>query len=599
MLLTNWKKAGVLLIGVFTAVALFSDRRARESGAALALEVREARALWEASGYPETYFWERARALGIAGAVLRTEPLGRHLRSGEVLRFSTGEIEKLRATGVAAPQAPLKPDALWMKDDALFARLMGWARAHGIALSAQRYGDMHVVEPPGGMKPEALSVGYDPAVADAVSRQGLTPVYFVVSEPELRLARGAGGPAALLIPPGYGVPETSPGPRGPVPETTPGRAPAWVAERLADRSLWLAFLKTEGGTDGRRVRVAFLQGVGGPSPRMLTAGEIPPGAGLATLLREISGGGNRLVVAHLDPSLGIEENLGWLRSLLKGMRSGGYPPTLPSGLHEARRVSAGEWGARFSLGSLLTVIGPLLALRWGLKVLRSMHRAGRLPEAAPFREAVSALAAAAGAGAALGLGAYALLAVAAWRLEATSLCWGPAAPATTLLLASMAMFLPEAGDLPRLIRRPWVPLSRALPVLAVAALLLSPPGWLRRWGPEGWLECLAAWRPAWWWAASRWRELFVGYPCLFVGLCVYFQRLDAGGAAVSRGAPADPRIWLLFGMFALLGLAEVLAGARTPFELALLHTGTCAALGVALGLVVLAGRGAVRYRLRT
>ena len=72
-----------------------------------------------ANAYPANIFWERARAMGIVGAVLRTERLGPFLRSGEVLRFDASEIEKLRATGVAAHDAPLAPGALWVKGEAL------------------------------------------------------------------------------------------------------------------------------------------------------------------------------------------------------------------------------------------------------------------------------------------------------------------------------------------------------------------------------------------------------------------------------------------------------------------------------------------------
>jgi len=602
LLLTNRIVALLLLLGLFTAFALQADRRGREYGGALAIDVEAARALCLQSGYPEDYFWERARTIGVVGAVLRPEPLAGYMKSGKVHRYTEAEIVKLRATGVASPEAPLRPGVLWIEDDDFMARLSDALSAHDIPFKRRRYQRMHVLELGPGLpkdfEPGELSAGYDPVAAKMIAAHGLVPVYRVESEADLRLALATSGTAVLQISPGLPSPERIDLSR--------------LSEGLRSRDLWVAFVKNANGA-GRRIRAFVTRGIAGPLTRVLTSGELPAGAGLSRLLREISGCGNRLIVTHLDASRGLEGALDELRTVLKGMRQAGYHQSLPTRSREVRRVPPGEWFLRFALGFLLTVAGPILAMRIGLQVLRWARRSGRLPEAAPFLEVALGMIAIGGVGAAVGLTAYSLLAVGVWRLEATFLAWGHGAAAVTLCAAFLALFIPDVEDLFRRRRMPSPPGSRGQGpegrrrkaavaaslrygmVLAGVALLLFTPGWLRHWGPEAWLERIAAWQPAWWWVGGRWRELLVGYPCMFVGLCVYYGWMNPSQGRAGTGR--DPRLWLLFGMFAPVGLAEVLARAQTPFEMALLHTTHCAAAGLFLGLLLFGATNFLRVRI--
>lgn len=574
LFLSNWVRGVVLLLGAITAVCLFSDIRARQRGAAPALEYDEVRAVCGRSSYPESYFLEMARTMGVAGAVLRPEPLDVYLRSGEVLRFTDAEIRKLRATGVAEDAAPLSPDSLWVKDAALFERLRRSARASGTVLSVRRYGDMRVVEPPKGTAPGSLSAGFDPGLAAAIARSGLLPVFRVGSTRDFLLVPSEPRPAALLVSPEAGAPSSG--------------APA-LAQELGERGLWLA-LEGGGGTEARSLRAALLRSLSSPLERVVAAGEMPVAGGIGALLRQAVGEGRRLLVLRLDAGSGLDANREALRGLLRRMRERGYSQDLQPELRGARPLSAGALWVRLVVGFLLAVFGPILALRQGLKALRSLGPGKRLPEASPFLEALTASAVTAAVCAGMGLAAYAMLSVGAWRLDAAPIAWGAWGGALTLLISSAALYFPEPRELRRLARRPWGPLAKAAALTAAAFLILLAPAALEERGPASWLRALSAWQPFWWWAVDRWRELLIGYPCLFVGFCLHLRRIGPGHPRKSE--PGDPRPWLLLGLFAPMGLIQVLARARIPFEEALAQSLYVAAAGTGAGLLLLAARHA-------
>ncbi|HVE12118.1 MAG TPA: hypothetical protein VNI01_01870, partial [Elusimicrobiota bacterium] len=89
---------------------------------------------------------------------------------------------------------------------------------------------------------------------------------------------------------------------------------------------------------------------------------------------------------------------------------------------------------------------------------------------------------------------------------------------------------------------------------------------------------------------GRWPEALIGYPALWLGLWSQYRRLDAADSG--RSAGADPRPWILLGLFGPAGTAQAVALARGPLLEAVARGGAALAMGSALGLAAaLAGAG--------
>lgn len=589
LLIRYWRGAVLWALAAFTGLTLGAQWRGRERTAAVLLDAREVRALCSAEGYPESSFWERARAMGVAGVLLRPVTLGEHLASGEVLRFGPEEIEKLKATGVAARDAPLKAGALWVRDPRLVRALEESADAHGVDLYSERHGRMHVVELKGIERPDAFPVGYDLDAHRPIAGKGLIPVYFVRSGPELALAlsheapaglgtvadkAGGGGaaPAAFLVGPGYEHPAT-----GSLSE---------LRERLGHRRGWL--LLADGSAEGlgslspaRRARL--LPGLGLSRSRILAAGELAPDAGLAGALAQAEAG--RPVMLARLPEKGLEAGLDGLRLVLRSLRERGFAPRFPESLHEARPVEREERWARLALALILTAAGPILAVRTAVRALRRFL--GRVPEAAPFLEAAAGLGAAFVVQAGAGLAVHALRDFPAWRLGAGSPWWGAAGEGAALAAAFAALYFPRPREFLDQVRSPGGGRALASAALAAAAAALLWQGWPG--DPQDWLGPFAARRPDLWWVPGRWREWLVGWPCLFAGLCLLVRRLSA-----APGEVPSPRGWLLAGMLAPVGMAGHLGGAGVPFDAALAQAAWCVLAGAPAGLLILVLAGLTR-----
>jgi len=555
-LVKNWRKAAVLLLALFTVWTLAYDRYGRRC--ALILDSREVRSLC-GKGYSEKDFWERVRTMGAAGALLYPQSLEDLIESGSILRYTKSEIEKLKATKVAADEAPLIPGSLWIRSPGMVARLRIAADAAGIALILKEYEGQTVVTLPDGVGPASVSGGYDPERTRLIAGEGLIPVFHAGTVPELLMSAGE---KSLTLVDGAGFDSTSDGRR------TPG---------VFKKSHGLAF----GKGMARGERAAFLRDhVGEARPAfLLSAGESPVGGGAAGFIRESAGRGNTLVIARLDLKKGVEENLTALRETLRALRRKGFTPGLESWTSGPRGVSPIEWIIRFVLGLILTVAVPIFSLRGGVLILREMQSAGRLPQASPYREAILAGGVAVAVALCGGAAAYALMSTVPWRVGATVLRWGGWAAGTTFALSWLALYDPDPKALSGFFRKPVGRPSEirvAIPVVA-ATLLLFSPGWLESWGPRAWLESFAS--GGFWWLGSRWKEWLVGYPCLFVGLAVFFER---------KNLPSrhDPRGWLLLAMFAPVGLAEWAASARMPFSTLLIQTLISASAGMAIGVFI-------------
>ncbi|MFA5139578.1 MAG: hypothetical protein WC728_10135 [Elusimicrobiota bacterium] len=591
LLSRGWAKTAGLLFAGFVVLGLWRDIRGRERTVAFLIDHREVRALCSVERIPESEFLERARRMGVGAVLLRPQDLDRFFRSGDLLRAS----------------GPLKGHAFWARDPGVLERLRVAARYHDFELQEEEFGGLRSVALPEGVEPQSLSIGYDPQDAARISARELIPAYYVETGPDLLLAQERGLPAMFVIAPGYRHPRQ-------------GGLPL-LRDALQKGGAWAVFANAAGlepdgvpamdsiGNAEREERSSFLDGMGSLA-RVLTAGELPADSSLAAGLGQAQGRGNGVLLLHLVRGRSVEENLSSLRRLIRQMRGAGVSSGIPAGPREARSLSAVEWWARFLLAGIVTVGGPLLAMRQGIRVVRGMHRAGRLPIASPLLEVLSGTWAAVGVSLLSGLAAYALLSAGAWRLGASLFGWGLWAPGVTLLFTLAGLYVPDAEELAALrrarsgssapqdggvllsLRRriasgPKGQSVRLACLLLFTALVFFAPHWLERFGPRAWAAWGAAREPAWWWAVDRWREWAVGTPCLFVGLWIFVERLKKSPADLGR---QDPRPWLLLGMFSPIGLADALARAQTPFEDVVLQTLSGLVVGTLIGLALLASR---------
>lgn len=589
MLIRHWKKTVFVLLALFTGVTLLGDRRSREASLAPLVDFGELSAVCGPNADGVDNCLERARIMGVRGALVRPEGFDKLLRSGDILRFTDQELVKLKKTGVAAEAAPLEPNTIWMRERKVLDRVVTALDARGVRAESRRYGKMHVIALPRELQAESLSAGYDSEVVERVSAAGLLPFFYAPTGPDLLLAESQRVTGSFMPAPGYRHPESG---------------LSRLREALRDGRTWVVFPDSDvlgragiaprdsiGESPGWE-RASFLEGAGGAVDRALLAGELSPDAGRPAVLSRIEGKGHRVLLFHMDRGRAEDESFAALRRLIKPLADGGLSLDLPSGLRSARGLARSEGFLRYAAAFLLFAVGPLIALRYGVDMLRSQAEAGRLPVASPIREALLAAGVIACAAAAAGLASYALLSGDAWRLGATaSSGWMRLAPLLTLAVAAAGLYLPDAPSA----SRDWLGSLRmsALPHLAAgaaaAALILNPDA-LEALGPRGWLESIAAWRPSLWWVPERWREWLVGTPCLFVGLCVLFESLRGDDGSTERGAPGEPRPWLLLGLLAPLGTIEFFLSTRTRFEAVLEQTAAGTLIGLALGAVLLGVR---------
>lgn len=538
LVLANSGRAALLALLAFTALALRREALERERVAVLAVEAADVRALCARAGCREGVFYERLRHLGVSGAVLAAEPLTRLVDAKAVLRFSAEELARMKEAGVAASEAPLAPGALFVKDEAVRRRLEAAALAQDAALRQSRWGRMSVLELPDTASADGFSAGFDPASAGAAADAGLTPVYRVQTTSDLRLAVDAGG-AALL--------EREPG-------AYEAAARGSLEEALAERRLWAALPSG-----------APAAGLACGTGRLLAAGEMPASAALSRLLSVVEGEGTALVVLRLDPALAPEAAAAELRRLARGVRARGVGTSWPVGQDDRRRPGRAERAARAALAFGACVLGAVWAMRRAVSAARAAAGAAWLAEASPLREAAAGCAAAALAAAAAGAVAHAATAESGPGMPA----WSGGAAAAVAALGFAGLWLSDAGDWKALRSRErglWV---KVLAAAAFVWFLACPPEALARSGFG--LSWLAALRPGWWWTAGRWQEILVGWPALFIALCVYTE------------SESDARPWLFAGLAGPAGAALALSRARVPYLPLLSQSAQAAALGLLLG----------------
>ena len=561
----------LLLAAILAAAAVLFAMAAsqRERIVVVALDAEEAAALCAKTGYPIGDFWERAKAVGVAAAILREEPLSALIDRGDVLHFTGEELEKWKAVGLIAPGSPLKADALWIRDQTLSERLLEAASRRSIAVSTSSSAGYHIVEFPGRVDTE-LGL-YDPATVRALPERGLAPIY-------------AGTQA--------------------FPFSRVRAALRWNGE-ATPQGWW--------GTEET-----------GPCDAVLDPRDWRIGSGLAALLEVVYGSPKRLVIAHLSSSLSLEQNFDLLRAARRELDRRGVSLSLP--MRPPPPIAPGPLaeGLCFFFVWTLGVGGPLLAAWAGLRTLRRVRAIvlERWPQAAPELPLVAGLFAQAAAAAALGL---AVRGFAAYLPSTPGSAWSFWVMAGPVLIAALTVYRLDLAQWRRRLARPITParLAWLFALLAAAALLLKPRAVLDGTGLLSRLEGLNDVPAALWWWPLRWREMAVGVPCYFLALLLIHRRLDApagqpGGAAPpsagragdqSMGSPAvapsktalppgrsarefrpDPRAYFLPGLLAPAGAIVALGRAAIPVGAALAQSGWVLLIGAAFGWLMAAAR---------
>ena len=313
---------------------------------------------------------------------------------------------------------------------------------------------------------------------------------------------------------------------------------------------------------------------------------LPVSARESELLRAVYGRCHRLLILHPRPGADLEGTLRDLRGAISVVKRAGLAGVSAAGPRTGE-FDPGRVDVMLVLYFAVGLIGLLLAVRVGLRVHREVAAwiGARAPIAAPVPEIAAGLASVWAAASAAGVLAAALPAhgareeyAGAWTL------WTVSAP---VVVAAAALF---AGEGRVWIQRWRSPLrvgdlaAATVAVLALGALMAprSVVGIASLWEAVDRVWSASAWM--WWWP-WRWREIFVGVPSLVLA----FLLLDAREPRGSPRAPtllADPRVWLLFGLFAPAQTLASAGAGGVPGSLALAHGAAAFVLGSAVGLAL-------------
>ncbi|MDD5628202.1 MAG: hypothetical protein PHU21_03995, partial [Elusimicrobia bacterium] len=384
-----------------------------------ALDAGEAAAACAVSGTALSDFWTRAQAMGVGAMVLRTQTLGELAGSGQAMVFSRPEISKWKSVGLIAANAPLKANLVWINDPKLFARVAEALRAQNLVLSTATVGGHGSIELTRDPDPDwkVGSSSEDLALAAALK---LVPLHIDPS-----------GQAWIS------------GARGPVFLRTPRSVPAGT--RLP--SLLRAIHSQPG-------RVLLLR---------LGAGGIGSSAGAG-----------RTDVDTAGAARDAEEDLARVRAGLRPLRERGLIGSDAAGLEAPPRRPSRPWRGLLAWG--LAVLGPIAAVRFGVKGFRDFHAQvrARRPIASPVAEIVLGVLAAAVAAASFGLLVSLLLiggdaAALPESLAFSTMAW-------PLVIGGLAMYPPSPRALGRgLGRSPsYLDLMLGAAALLAAAVLFRP-----------------------------------------------------------------------------------------------------------------------------
>jgi hypothetical protein len=318
-----------------------------------------------------------------------------------------------------------------------------------------------------------------------------------------------------------------------------------------------------------------------------TPRSVPALAPLPSVLRAIHSQPGRVLLLRLDLAAGAEENLARVRAALRPLREQGLIGSEAAGLEAPRRAPLSPWRRALAWG--LAILGPIAAVRFGVKGFKRFHGhvRTRRPLASPVAEIVLGVAAAGAAASAAGLIVGLLLAggdAAALpeSLALSTMAW-------PLAIGGLALFPFSARALGRrLARSPtyWDLLLGAAVALG-AALLFRPRLVLADTPLWPWLQAAANASESLWWWPWRWREFLVGLPALMHAFFLVGRQLDALEPQAGHCRLDDPRPWLWLSLLFPIGVIAALGRPEASSGTVLVQTAIVVAAGLVLGGAVL------------
>jgi len=362
LVFANLPRAGILLAACLIAFGWMEERRRAEPAAAVAFEASAAARICAEEKYPESYFWERARTMGVRIALLRSESVAGFLETGKAIRFTAEEIEKMRAAGAAAAEAPLSPESIWTDDPEIARRFKRGAEAANTPIEIQTFRGRSILSLPWE---SSVTAGFDLQRAAALRALGLTPGYAIRSRVDLLLALDDPEPAVYWVEGGWLEWDF---------ETVED-----LHRRLEESESWIVWSKEwippyrtpaaarRRAEKTRRHRIDSLRAARARLGGTLAAAVGPRGA--VTAART----GDFLLFA-LGSEKGVEGNLLIWRDRFNALRRAGIgagPARLAAPEPPAGEV---ERAARRMIGAAVLVLGPLLAFAAGRKTMELRKR---------------------------------------------------------------------------------------------------------------------------------------------------------------------------------------------------------------------------------
>ncbi len=328
-----------------------------------------------------------------------------------------------------------------------------------------------------------------------------------------------------------------------------------------------------------------------PADLGLRAASWDVGGSPAPLLRRALSTPRRLLVVHLDPRRSVDANLDAVRAALREVAARGQAPaTLDAAKQLPPPPSGPIAGLALAAAWLLGILGPLLAARGGLVLLRRLRQFAlhQHPALSPVLQLAGGMTATAAFAALAAAVVHALTAGQA----PLSAAWNWAALAGPMAVALLTLYTIDLETWSKALAKPatYGALLKVLLALAAAALLLAPRWTLHAAGLDAWRRLSPRLPELWWWP-WRWRETLVGFPCLMQAMFLVNWRLDCPDCSSLPAKPInDPRGWFVLGLFAPIGIAQAVGRGAVPEWLALAHSFATLAVGAGIGAFLIAWR---------
>ncbi|MBI5243958.1 MAG: hypothetical protein HY922_09825, partial [Elusimicrobia bacterium] len=181
----------------------FIDAGPRAPVGGLVLDGAEVEAACAVSKFPAPEFFERAKAAGAQGVLLRPRTLAAAAKGGDLMVFTRADVDKMRRLGLLSAHSPLRADSLWSRDKEAVALIERMLKRRGLAATVTEMAGLRGLLLSEDAQPETLTVGYDRQALERILSKGLTPVFFIQDDADIEAAALAPAAGALLVSPAF------------------------------------------------------------------------------------------------------------------------------------------------------------------------------------------------------------------------------------------------------------------------------------------------------------------------------------------------------------------------------------------------------------